>query len=184
VHFSAQLELLQPKRKHTKRLLAKIYYSPQSKVSIFLRLVQNACRNWAIVLGVTPRGSKYVWPRTLKRFRSTKLLHFWKTIVQLCTTFIIYVLALCKAARPAPPKKRKSKFWCCNKALRLLSLWLQHIKIFKWSYLRLLTIKTNIKGTVSFDCFGLMQKQILSFIIITFYRIVLQLGAAFDPFLQ
>ena len=33
------------KRKHTKRLLAKIYYSPQSKVSIFLRLVQNACRN-------------------------------------------------------------------------------------------------------------------------------------------
>ena len=30
-------------RKH-KRLLAKIYYSPQSKVIISLRLVQNACR--------------------------------------------------------------------------------------------------------------------------------------------
>ena len=33
------------KRNHTKRLLANIYYSPQSKVSISLRLVQNACRN-------------------------------------------------------------------------------------------------------------------------------------------
>ena len=32
------------------------------------------------------------------------------------------VLALCKAARPAQIKE-KSKFWCCNKALRLLSLW-------------------------------------------------------------
>ena len=49
----------QAKRNHTKRLLSKIYYSPQSKVSIFLRLVQNACRNWAIALGVTQRGPKY-----------------------------------------------------------------------------------------------------------------------------
>ena len=48
------------KRNHTKRLLAKVYYSPQSKVSISLRLVQNACRNWAIAQGVTPRGPKYV----------------------------------------------------------------------------------------------------------------------------
>ena len=47
----------QPKRKHTKRLLAKIYYSPQSKVSIFLRLVQNPCRN--IAPGVTPQSRKY-----------------------------------------------------------------------------------------------------------------------------
>ena len=29
----------------TKRLLAKIYYSPQSNGSISLRLVQNICRN-------------------------------------------------------------------------------------------------------------------------------------------
>ena len=27
--------------------------------SLYLRLVQNACRNWAIALGVTPRGPKY-----------------------------------------------------------------------------------------------------------------------------
>ena len=45
------------KRKHNKRLLAKIYYSPQSKVG--WRLVQNACRNWAIAPGVTQRGPKY-----------------------------------------------------------------------------------------------------------------------------
>ena len=49
-----------PKEKsHSKRLLAKIYYSPQSKVSISLRLVQKACRNWAIAPGVTPCGPKY-----------------------------------------------------------------------------------------------------------------------------
>ena len=51
--------LLKPKRKHTKRLLAEIYYSPQSKISIFLRLVQNACRNQAIAPEMTPRGPKY-----------------------------------------------------------------------------------------------------------------------------
>ena len=50
---------LHPKRNHTKRLLAKIYYSPQRKDNISLRLVQNACRNWAIALGVTPWGLKY-----------------------------------------------------------------------------------------------------------------------------
>ena len=48
-----------PKRNHTKRLLAKTNYSPQSKVSISLRLVQNACRNWVIALRVTPWGPKY-----------------------------------------------------------------------------------------------------------------------------
>ena len=42
-----------------KRLHAKIYYSPQSKISISLRLVQNACRNWAIALELTPRGPKH-----------------------------------------------------------------------------------------------------------------------------
>ena len=48
-------EMQYTKRNHTKRLLAKIYYSSQtqSKVSIYLRLVQNACRIWAIAPGVT-----------------------------------------------------------------------------------------------------------------------------------
>ena len=39
--------------------LQNFYYSPQRKVSISLRLVQNTCRNWAIGLGVTPWGPKY-----------------------------------------------------------------------------------------------------------------------------
>ena len=51
--------MLEAKRNHTKRLLAKTYYPPQSKVIISLRLVQNACRNWAIAPGVIPRGPKY-----------------------------------------------------------------------------------------------------------------------------
>ena len=38
-------EIPYSKRNHTKRLLTKIYYSPQSKVSISFKLVQNACRN-------------------------------------------------------------------------------------------------------------------------------------------
>ena len=37
--YHSWIDSLLPKRKHTKRLLAKIYYSPQSKSSISLRLV-------------------------------------------------------------------------------------------------------------------------------------------------
>jgi hypothetical protein len=55
----ANLSTEKAKRKHTKRLLAKIYYSPLSKIIISLRLVQNACRNYAIALEVNPRGPKY-----------------------------------------------------------------------------------------------------------------------------
>ena len=59
IYFFVTIWQTGAKRNHTKRLLAKIYYSPQSKVSISLRLVQNSCRNWAIALGVTPPGPKF-----------------------------------------------------------------------------------------------------------------------------
>ena len=40
-----QYVLLEAKIYHTKKILAKMYCSQQSKVSISLWLVQNACRN-------------------------------------------------------------------------------------------------------------------------------------------
>ena len=62
----------QPKRKHTKRLLAKIYYSPQSKSSISLEVVvetkpypDSALGNSLCTSGCKPKSEKklfFSWP--------------------------------------------------------------------------------------------------------------------------
>jgi hypothetical protein len=90
-----------------------------------------------VEIALLPQGcstGSQVCPSNLKRLRTTptQLLHFWKSIVQLCTTFIILCL-LCVKRPDQPPKKRKLKFWWSLKALFLLSLCPQmQAPIFLW----------------------------------------------------
>ena len=83
-------------RKHTKRLLAKIYYSQQSKVSIFLRLVQNACRNWAIAHGVTLLHTGLTCSRSIQNYAfkgwlSLQTMKLW-LLVLTKTPFVVTLI--------------------------------------------------------------------------------------------
>ena len=127
------LSYLFPKRKHTKS--AKIYCSPQSKVSIFLRLVQNACRNWAIAPRVTQRKSSM--PKNLKKVQIYPNQVITLLEVNSLTLHNLHyiVLALCKSSQTSPNKKENRNF---GAVMRLFVSYL-----FVWSLQKVFAITCN-----------------------------------------